>query len=79
MPGVVEIEGAHDGCQLDHRASVEGNIAHGSPAAIEAGTGDMMEAMSVRGDADHEALGGIHVSAKFIDDGLRTVRAPSRS
>jgi hypothetical protein len=27
MAGVVEIEGAHDSCQLDHRTTMEGNIA----------------------------------------------------
>jgi hypothetical protein len=29
----------------------------------------MMEAVPVRGDADQEALGGVHIGAKFINYG----------
>jgi hypothetical protein len=79
MVGVVEIEGAHGGCQLDHRATMEGNIAQGSPVAIKVGTSDMVEAMPVRGDADHKALEGVHVGAEFINYGPRAVRAPGYS
>jgi hypothetical protein len=79
MEGVVEIEGAHDGCQLDHRATMEGNVAQGSPVAIKVGASDMVEAVPVRGDADHKALDGVHAGAEFINYGLRAARAPGHS